>query len=227
MISLETDLQEADQICLPDRYQKPFVEAFQTLTGQEVPNFTGEKLDVSSGGKLFRLMRGRDIPNIVRKISRVEPRQKTVGLTGSEWVLDYMLGVQGAPEVAAVNASSEIIGAVGLLTLKAGEGANDAQIGDKSSIKVVTAYRNLVPRLGRNDGLNIVPSVVVSGKVEGVARLLNMAAVDLVVTGASIKANGFEMRTRLLDVYPAIVRATSPAEVKAWEQYQLINGNRC
>lgn len=221
MNNFTIDLQEANQILLPDRYAKKFETAYQEITGKEVPQTQGRKASVTSGGIVFRRIRGRDIPSAVRWSAQRNPGLRVVGITGSEWFMNYMLGEQGLPSVAAQEATTDLIGTVALLS-KPGQ---LSEIANKQ-LPVVTAYEFLVPLLAKNNNLNITPSVVVSGSAENIADDLNMCAVDIVDTGESAVANGFEV-TELLSVYPVIVRAISRKERAALVNFNLINGITC
>jgi ATP phosphoribosyltransferase len=196
----------AEQVFLPNRYQQPFIDAYQSLTGNEVPEMKERKMSAKSGDIQFRWSRGRDIPQIVELASDADPSLLTVGLTGSEWCREFE---SAQPDTSVVwgRMSEKRLGRVSLIA----SANSDIDLirkgleGGSEPIGVVTAYPNLIRALRTSGQYNLIPAVPVSGCAEGVADTLGMAAVDLVSKGETIAANGFVVVEELLDSYPALV----------------------
>lgn len=201
MRNLETVFKEADQILMPNRYQEPFAEAFQSITGIEVPRVEGRKLSACSAGKVFRFMRGRDIPSVVDELGAVS----TIGLTGSEWFVEYRCSQRQAGIECRV-VSEKSMGRIALLTPAGNETAANARLQTGyRPMQVATSYPNLVMSLALSGRFNMVPKMSVAGCVEAAAGALNLPAVDLVSSGETAAINGFAEAVKLMDVYPVAV----------------------
>ncbi len=223
MINLLENLQEANQVYLPNRYQDVFVTAFQGITGDEVPVPAARESSIRSGGRTFVFVRGRDIPaNVVAASANIGVRAS--GLTGSEWCLDYQLGQQGRTPFVWANADDKPMGSVVLLRDK------DVSL-DRSQKGYSTVFPNLASKLLEKARIQIGEPFVVNGCTEGVAKGLGLAVVDLVSSGATAEANGFSIDKELLRVFPAITGVLAPADyenmLKKIDVAALVNGKGC
>lgn len=207
---------EATQVILPNRYETEFVNAYQAVTGNEVPKRSKDerRATIQSAGVTYRWTRGRSIPSVVAVVSEVKPATRTVGLTGSEWCKEYDLGtfLSGKRDMSVdwARLTESKLGMVALIA----PNKLDASVmrwreRRMQLIPVVTAYPNVVTMLGVSGQYNVTPKVVVEGGVESVADALDMPAVDLVCGGGTILRNNFQIVSPLFDVYPALVCAAS------------------
>lgn len=222
LISVTEGVYSAEQVLLPNRYQRPFVDAYQNITNIEVPELKDRKMSAISQGILFRWIRGRDIPQVVELATARNPNICTIGLTGSEWCREYDYSTQSGTSLIWDEMSYERIGKVSLIA-----SANSdisiirSQLNDWSRpVQVVTAYPNLIRGLRKDRKFNITSDVSISGGVEGVADMLGMVAVDLVSKGKTIASNNFVIVQELLESYPALVRSNSRKK-----EYLVCQGN--
>ncbi len=214
MSNLEKKLLEsADTIYLPNRYLEPFVEAVGNITDIEIPAMQGRKGRVESNGQTFRWVRGRDVAKIVASVQAAQPEKRIVGLSGSEWCDEYMLG-ELTGRVAADRRieyytipCAKLMGRVAIIappSVDAGRMLEKIRSG-QDLVPVVTVY----PNLATASNLSITTSLefTLNGSVETLADDLGMLALDLVCTGATAKQNGFTILAELQDAFPAIVVA--------------------
>lgn len=207
-------LESADTIYLPNRYLEPFVEAVGNITNIDIPDIIGRKGSVESNGRTFRWVRGRDVPKIVASAQAAKPGSKVVGLTGSDWCDEYMLGeltgmVAANRRIDYYNIpGAKLMGRVAIIappSVDAGRMLDEIQPGRKQLVPVVTVY----PNLGTASSLSITTSIefTVNGSVETVADDLGMLALDVICTGETARQNGFTVLAELQDAFPAIVVA--------------------
>ncbi len=201
----EKDLASAEQILLPNRYEDAFVEAYQELTGLEVPKADERRLKATSNGLTYRWIRGRDITPTIVKLSREKPGLRVSGLTGYEWWREFVAVERNRCKTATSVASNKLIGRVSLIASAESAKAVTQRRSNQSRIQVVTAYPNLARKLGFG------VKQAVSGCVEGVADSLDLPALDLVCSGQTIKKNGFVEIEPLLDSFPVVVSTLSPS----------------
>lgn len=211
LIELAEVATDAEQVFFPNRYQDKFIEAFQSLTGVEVPLMVGRESKAKSQGRTFWWLRGRDIPKLVQTASVTTPEITTVGLTGSEWCAEFRAAAKCDTTVRWDRLSNEKIGRVALI---ARADSNVDLIRDRlergfEPVRVVTGYPNFVQALGVSGQCNIFPQISVEGGVEGAAEVLRMPAVDLVCRGDTIAINNFVVVEELLDTYPLLVTSSS------------------
>jgi ATP phosphoribosyltransferase len=199
-MALATIAQDAEQILLPSRYQEPFTAAFRALTGIQLPSKPGRQMCVRANGKVFRWLRGRDIPQMVALASRLAPSITTIGLTGSEWCSEY----DSEPESNAIQWQNigEKLGEIAIIAPKNSDiQAIKKQIEANRPLDVVTAYPNLVKA---QEG-QFSPRITLQGCVESISELAALPAIDLVSTGETVAANDFVVIKRLETSYPALV----------------------
>lgn len=197
---------ESEQVFMPDRYQQPFIEAFQTLTGDEVPEMVGRKRTVKSGDRTYIWCRGRNIPAVVQAVSKTYPSLPVIGLTGSEWCAEYNC----TPKVEPVQwgrCSEKKLGDVALIASQRDDVENIRRRSQRGFqlLNVVTAYPNLVLAMAMSDRCNLYPAYPVDGGVEGIADALGVPGVDLVSTGNTLSENSFVRIENLLEAYPALI----------------------
>lgn len=200
----------AEQVFLPNRYQEPFMEAFQQLTGLEIPRMKSRKMKEVSNGQTYRLARGRDIPLVVETVSKADPKTRTIGLTGTEWCAEYALG-EPESNLKWDRITEKKLGRVALI---APYGSNIDLIRARLErgfypLEVATVYPNVVGAEGLSGRSNITPVLQLSGALEGVAPALGIPVVDLVSSGATVEENDFIVVEKLFDVYPSLVSLTA------------------
>ena len=192
---------KADEVFIPSRYQEPFSQAFKELSGLNLPEPSGRRLSQSDGRKIYRWARGRNIPKIVSMAANTRPNESVIGLSGSEWCMEYGLAVPDAGIIWETITEK----ALGYLAIIAP--ANRVDSLPSGPLPVVTVFPNLVKELSATSRYRPIPSVVVDGSVESVADCLGFAAVDLVSSGKTLRENGFVVLDELAPVYPALVQA--------------------
>ncbi len=200
--SKEDIAKSARQVLLPSRYEKPFVEAYQQLSGFEVPEARPRKLKVVSNGTTFRRVRGRDIPKVLNELDTPD----AIGLTGYEWYLDAVEGDRDI-SLGLFRANETILGNVALIasTSVREEPLRQQLLAREIPIDVVSPYPNIAGWLKFRYGYKINLKMCVSGAVEGVADSLGIPAIDLVSTGETIRENDFVVIEPLLESYPALL----------------------
>jgi ATP phosphoribosyltransferase len=212
-------LESADTIYLPNRYQEPFIEALGNITNIKIPDLKDRKLSVKSNGQTFRWVRGRDVPQIVASVQAAQPKKRIVGLSGSEWCDEYMLG-QLTGKVAT-NRMIEYYNipfakSMGRVAIIAPQSVDVEQMREKiragqDPVPVITVYPNLAKNSFKEGlfrlSITTTPEFTLSGGVESLADDLGMLALDLVCTGATVIQNNFTILAELQEVYPAIVTA--------------------
>lgn len=209
LIQLAKIAKEAEQVFLPNRYQEPFVEALQRLTGEEVSKLEGRRLSVRSGGKTYRWARGRNIPKIVEAVAERTPNISTVGLTGSEWCLEYDLA-EPKNSVLWDSMTESKLGNLALIapsTYDIREICRGLPEEYFRPLPVVTVFPNIVRSLGTCGSFTVCCELELDGGVESVADALGVAAIDLVSSGKTLQENNFVVLEELMPVYVALVRA--------------------
>lgn len=202
-------IESSQEIYLPNRYQKPFVDALQMCADIEVPTQVGRKLVQVSEGRTFRWMRGRDIPRIIALVDKARPDANAIGLTGSDWCQEYIVEKTNR-QVSWYDMGS--VKPMGRLAIISPPGVDSeilqARLRSGDTVPVVTVYPNIaeiyVPKI-LYPGFKTSPCVVVNGGVEGVADALNMPGLDMVSKGDTVRENGFTIIENLQEVYPAMV----------------------
>ena len=209
-------LESADTIYLPNRYLEPFIEAVGNITNIEIPDIIGRKGSVESNGQIFRWVRGRDVAKIVASVQAAQPEKRVVGLSGSEWCDEYMLGeltgrVTADRRIEYYNIpSAKLMGRVAIIappSLDADQMRDKIRPGREQLVPVVTVYPNLATASKSNLSITTSLEFTLNGSVETVSDDLGMLALDLVCTGATAKQNGFTILAELQDAFPAIVVA--------------------
>lgn len=215
MIKLTDSVCEAEQVFLPNRYQKSFVNAYEALTRKEVPEMDGRKLTVRSNGVTYCWSRGRDIPRILDAILKQKLEKKSIGFTGSEWWSEFSY-LQRDRSVDFRRLAGDSLGSVALIASRESDVLNirEMLIGDAEPVSVVTAYPNVVRGLSERGRYNIAVQLAVAGCAEGVACALGVPAVDLVSTGETIEENGFLVVEKIFDSYPGLISAVSNTQNK-------------
>jgi len=209
-------LESADTIYLPNRYLEPFVEAVGNITDIEIPAMQGRNGGAESNGQIFRWVRGRDVAKIVASVQAAQPKKRIVGLSGSEWCDEYMLGeltgrVSADRRIEYYNIPrAKLMGRVAIIappSLDADQMRGKIQPGREQLVPVVTVYPNLAK--ASKSSLSITTSLefTLNGSVETVADDLGMLALDLVCTGDTVIQNNFTILAELQDAFPAIVVA--------------------
>jgi ATP phosphoribosyltransferase len=79
MRNLKEMAESATNILIPKGDDnKPSVQAFQEWADIEVPSFRGRELMTKSGGRVFWLFKGKDIPNLIAT------GNADIGMTGTD-----------------------------------------------------------------------------------------------------------------------------------------------
>lgn len=208
---------EAEQVLVPNRYAEPFVDAFQELTGIEMPVPRDRKQTVESDGKVYRYLRGRNIPKVAWLAWKSDPGTRTIGLTGGEWAAEYRAsGKVGSLCLSAYQMTDKRLGRLAVIappSLKRPLSPSILQARD-SLTPVVTVFKDLTIAFGASDQCNIFPEVVLDGGLESVSDMLGMPALDLVCKEETVRQNNFTIVKDLMDVYPTLVtvQGVSPDE---------------
>lgn len=184
------------------------VEAFQTFTDIEVPTFRGRELMAKSGGKVFWLLKGKDIPGLIAS------GRGDIGMTGTDSRIEYTWGNLDK------RLRSERVGAemcrFSLLSLQEEADRIQRQLDDSRSLQtlsVVTSRQRLLEYYLGN--LPIVPAdVEVNGSVEAAMQLVGAPlAADIVDSGETARQNGLTEVFELGRVYPEILARISDESI--------------
>ncbi|MDB5182886.1 MAG: hypothetical protein JWO47_670 [Candidatus Saccharibacteria bacterium] len=209
---------EARQVLFPNRYEEPLIEAFQDLTGIEVPTPKPRQITVMSKGVTFVFPRGRNIPWLTALANRQQNAPPTIGMTGSEWYGEYAMGSLGnynRPRVNGFQIRDKKMGEVALFTPSNVDSEETAlQFAYNKKISVVTPYPKLLAAIAVSDGWRIYQAEIfddmqetISGGVEAVAEMFGLPGVDLVCKGDTLDANNCTYIGVLRDVFPTLVAA--------------------
>jgi hypothetical protein len=196
---------------------EPCIEAFQTVTGIEVPTFKGEKLDVKSQGRLFTKQKGKDIPAFIGK------GYGDVGIAGTDCCIEYdersmglgknriSYGMIGKAMCSySILALPEMFDQLNEMFETGTPLYDQARSRRRLELpKRAYAIPASSPRLLVASGPNrlIWPlDMPISGSAEITAKLSGaMAVADLVKTGRTAKDNNLREVVKLCDIYPAFV----------------------
>ncbi len=202
----------SERVLMPDRYQQPFIDAFQTVTGCEVPEMNGRKRTIKTANRTFVWFRGRNIPAILGALSNSQPNTKTIGMTGTEWRKEYE-NTPNTPTIGWQRLGEKKLGTVALIAREEMDIENFRMLARRGArdLGVVTAYPNYVNSIGSTAGCKLIAKVIVDGGVEAIADTLNMPAVDLVCSGETLRENGFVIVDSLLPTYPELLVQTRAA----------------
>jgi ATP phosphoribosyltransferase len=181
---------------------KASVDAFQQWADIEVPSFQGRELMAKSGGRVFWLFKGKDIPGLIAS------GNGDIGMTGTDSVIEYGYG----SSERATRLSSHRIGAemcrFSLLSLEADRFDISKLLESKKTeptLNVVTSKPKLLQYTKGNLPIRI-NSAEINGSVEAALQLIGVPmAADIVQSGETARQNGLEVVTDLLRIYPEIV----------------------
>lgn len=197
-------LQSADRILIPkgdDRAAS--IRAFQEAADTEVPEFKGEQLKVTSDGRTFWLLKGKDIPGLVAN------GYADIGVTGTDSIIDYDTAPPG-PRVQKMRLGSEAMCRFSLLTFE--DRAQSMQTfldstRTMATIATVTSRPKLLGTIAAARDLPVIPmDIQISGSVEGAMSLLSASlAADIVDSGETARQNGLVEVRKLIDIYPELV----------------------
>lgn len=198
---------------------KPCLEAFTEASGIVVPEFSNRKLSVSSKGRTFVKVKGRDIPALIAA------GYGDLGLTGSDSCEDYLAIAGGITYETFGKAMCRF----SLLTPKA-KAASICLALTKGGqqLFVATSFPKLLLASAQRLDLNVRPvAIQIAGSVEVMPRLLNVPLVaDLVATGETARVNGLVEVKTLAKVYPAIIMrdtASKPILAPTYDDLGLID----
>lgn len=200
----------AERIAIPkgdDR--QPCIEAFEAVTGIEVPNFEGRQLTATSEGREFFLLKGRDIPGFV------DAGLVDIGATGTDSSKEYAnagnvryLEIGGpmcrfvlmseAGNNVAVEAKLELGRRLGsdLLQVATSKPGELEEFADRDKLPIEAV--KLPPGMTISGSLEIMPHLMRSMGVELVA--------DLVASGDTARQNGLVEVKTFSAIYPALVK---------------------
>jgi ATP phosphoribosyltransferase len=188
--------------------RRPCIEAFEAVTGIEVPDFDGRQLTAMSEGREFFLLKGRDIPGFV------DAGLVDIGTTGTDSSEEYT-NMDSIRYLAIGEPMCRFV----LLS----EAENRQAIDDRlrlgrlgsDVLKVATSKPDELDKIANEDKLPIeavrLPAgMTISGSLEIMPHLMQDMGVklvaDLVASGETAQQNGLaEVRT-FSSVYPALVQ---------------------
>ncbi len=179
------------------------VDAFQNFTDIEVPTFRGRELVAKSGGKVFWLMKGKDIPGLIAA------GRGDVGMTGTDSRIEYSLTFSKPEQsVRYQRIGQEAMCRFSLLATQEDAVKLQRLLDSKSTrdpLEVVTGRPKSLQYLTGN--LPLVPSdITVSGSIEAAMRLVGAPlAADIVDSGETARQNGLVEILKLIDVYPEMI----------------------
>lgn len=176
-------------------------EAYQNLTGEEVPNFSDRRLRIFSNNATYWLMKGCDIPGLVAD------GYADRGIAGTDAMLRYELGSgrqlirqRIGPEMCRFSLLADSLSA---------SAARDVleMPSVTKTLRVVTGEPEILSYIGATKDLPVVDAgISINGSVEA-ALLLTGAdlAADIVQTGRTARAMGLEEIRTLMTIYPELV----------------------
>jgi hypothetical protein len=207
-------------VIFPNRYEVPLVEAFQYLTGIEVPKPKSRQSSVGSGGVIYRFPRGRNIPWLTAVAAKQSGGLPTIGVTGSEWAGEYAESVRNnfsLPRLDSFRITDKKLGELALFTPPNIDSVEVAErFANKAEVGVVTPYPRLTTAMAARWGWGVRPDLIfddaeetVNGGVEAVAEMFGLPGVDLVCSSQTLVVNECTYVAKLGDVYPVLVAPRS------------------
>jgi ATP phosphoribosyltransferase len=182
---------------------KACVAAFQTFTDIEVPTFRGRELVAKSGGRVFWLLKGKDIPGLIAA------GRGDVGMTGTDSRIEYdITATEPNQKIRFQKVGQEAMCRFSLLSMQEDAVRMQRMLDSRDTrdpLEVVTGRPNTLQYLKGN--LPLTPSEFgVSGSIEAAMQLIGAPlAADLVDSGETARQNGLVEIFKLTDVYPEIV----------------------
>lgn len=178
------------------------IEAFQTFTDIEIPTFQGRELMARSGGRVFWLMKGKDIPGLVAA------GYGDIGMTGTDSRLEYNWRNSEPSEKVRYQRIGDEMCRFSLLSLADEAEMMRYRLEDSRTwqlLPVVTSkptlldyYTGTLPFVRKDVELN--------GSVEAALKLVGAAlAADIVDTGNTAQENELAEVWTLGTMYPEIV----------------------
>lgn len=200
MSELRDRAQSAANILLPKGDDRdPSIDAFQEWADIEIPEFKGRELVVKSGGKVFWLFKGKDIPGLVIK------KDDTVGLTGTDSRIEYAYGK--SERIVSERIGSEMC-RFSLLSMASDTLTLEKLLDSKQTqptLQVATSKPTLLRFATGNLPIQLNETPI-SGSVEGALQYLGVPlAADIVQSGETARQNGLEIVKDLLSIYPEVV----------------------
>lgn len=179
------------------------IEAFQTFTDIEVPTFPDRVLKATAGGKVFWLLKGKDIPGLIAA------GKGDVGMTGTDSRIEYnVVASEPSKKVRFQKIGQEAMCRFSLLSAPKDAVRLQRVLDSRDTmapIEVATSLPNALTYLKGN--LPLAPSEFsLSGSIEGAVELVGVPlAADLVDSGDTARINKLVEIFKLVDVYPEIV----------------------
>ncbi|TAL15254.1 hypothetical protein EPN95_00575 [Patescibacteria group bacterium] len=177
------------------------VDAFQQLTGIEVPDFSKRELMAKSGGRVFWLMKGKDIPGLIAA------GKGDIGMAGTDSRIEYNLAKPEDKRVRYQKIGDEMCRFSLLGLAGESEAVLDRLENSRSlqTVSVVTSRQRLLEYYTGNLPI-IRENVDISGSVEAAMRLVGVPlAADIVDSGETARQNGLVEIFELGKMYPELI----------------------
>ena len=203
----EFDFAGAERIGLPkcdDRV--PCVEAFEAVTGIEVPTFKSRKLSSKSQGVEFFLLKGKDIPGFI-DLGVID-----IGATGTDSCNEYEnpqnISYKRIAEAMCrfvIMSEAETCEAVEANLNSRNPRLMQVATSKPKDLNTFASWRDLPLK-----AVALPSGVTLSGSLEIMPQLLSSMGVevvaDLVASGETAEQNGLVEIITLMNVYPALVQ---------------------
>lgn len=193
----------AENILLPKgEYNRGSIEAFQQFTDIEVPAFRGRELMAVSGGRVFWLMKGKDIPGLVAA------GKGDVGMTNTDSRIAYNSTNPNLDKQVRYQKLGDEMCRFSLLSLVDEVDAMRDRIDNSRSLQLFQTVTSRKPLLNYYTGnLPIVGvDIDINGSVEAAMRVIGAPlAADIVDTGETARQNGLAEVITLGAMYSEIV----------------------
>jgi ATP phosphoribosyltransferase len=203
MRNLKEMAESATNILIPKGDDnKPSIQAFQEWADIEVPSFRGRELMAKSGGRVFWLFKGKDIPNLIAT------GKADIGMTGTDSRIEYTYGTSSSETKIRYGRIAEAMCRFSLLALDEQSDTIRRQLEETRSmqtLQVVTSRPRLLDYY--SGSLPIIPTnLSVNGSVEAALRLVGTPlAADIVQSGETARQNGLKEILTLGLMYPEVV----------------------
>lgn len=181
---------------------KACIEAFQAFADIEIPTFRGRELVARSGGKVFWLMKGKDIPGLLAS------GYGDVGVTGTDSRIEYNQNNSEPNQAVRYQRIGDEMCRFSLLSLTDEAEMMQYRLENSRSFQllpVVTSKPTLLDYYTGNLPF-IRKDVDINGSVEAALKLVGAAlAADIVDTGNTARENELTEIWTLGTMYPEIV----------------------
>lgn len=219
----EINIGGAEKIGIPKGDDKePCIQAFEAVTGIEVPRNNGRGLFQESQGVEFYSLKGKDIAGLV------DAGVIDVGLTGTDSYYSYANSDQ--VDMAIIG---EAMCSLDLMCMEDDSEVMDRDLGSTTWTKTIPVATDLPMYVDayamRCDvplrAFELPTGMTISGSYEVMPRLLKRLGVKLIAdrvdTGETARANGLVNLGEIAKIYPSIVTKKPAQEVEAIDSLDI------